>query len=155
MSVIERQHSVGGIASAIRRELYPSLLGDVSLTSSVCRWHDYQTKPLHRVERFPVRTGQASSGTKDVFVRLLGQWREATLFSSSFSEKVLSPDFQAIVGLGRRAVPWILETMMTDASPELGWALRSITREDPAATAVTAEAARDAWLEWGTTKAYI
>jgi len=84
------------------------------------------------------------------FRRLAERWRRDTLFTSSIHEMVMNKNYQQIIGLGRPAVPLILEEMRH--RPDFWfWALRSITGADPVRKDMAGNLERmtDAWLRWG------
>jgi len=83
-----------------------------------------------------------------IFEQLRHDWEAGTRFDSSVTAMVRHPSYLEIIGLGPIALPLILRAL--DEKPQHWfWALRSITRTDPAADQQTVEGARDAWLRWG------
>ena len=86
------------------------------------------------------------------FARLAEQWYEETLFSSDYLEKILHPAYQRIIGLGRKAIPLILNELQ-DMPNDWFWALRALTEEgeDPVTPeyAGQPEEMAKAWLNWG------
>ena len=59
-----------------------------------------------------------------------------------------------MIGLGRAVVPYIMDELEADRSPVWLWALRAITRSDPAHRARSGDEAVDAWLTWWSQRAY-
>ena len=68
---------------------------------------------------------ESSISDKLTFENLLNSWKENTRFSSSVSSIVEQPDFQAIVAMGAKAVPFIGASIESEPST-LVWALNLI-----------------------------
>jgi len=76
------------------------------------------------------------------------QWRSETWYKSSISRRVSHPAYLKIIGLGPKAVPWILQELRQE--PDYWFAaLEAITRENPSPNATSFPELRDAWLRWG------
>ncbi|WP_343666276.1 hypothetical protein [Paraburkholderia tropica] len=102
---------------------------------------------LHEISahrRFP-----RDEAVREVFRTLSDKWRDETMFESSNSSVVLNENYQKIIGLGPKAVPWIIDDLRETGSPWF-WALRMITREDPVSPADRGRIPRmiEAWLNW-------
>lgn len=82
------------------------------------------------------------------FQHLAERWRTETRYLSSLSKVSMHPAYQQIIGLGRDALPLILQELEQNGGHWL-WALHSITGEDPAPLDATFHEAVSAWLEWG------
>ena len=87
------------------------------------------------------------------FQRLVHEWKTQRGASSSISKIVLCQAYQAIIGMGARAVPLILRKLRGegDNPDQWFWALQAITQEQPVAEKDWGNyrnMAR-AWLEWG------
>lgn len=95
------------------------------------------------------------------FRRLRQQWQEETVWTSSSTENapgsdsitlhmILHPAYQMIIGLGPDVVPYILSDLKSNPH-HWGWALRSITRQNPVPDGNEGDvvAISDAWLSWG------
>jgi hypothetical protein len=84
------------------------------------------------------------------FKRLRIQWREETIFTSDFIEKILNSAYQSIIGLGPAVVPHILASLKVQPD-HWHWALSAITREDPVPDDAAGDvvAIAEAWLAWG------
>lgn len=81
-------------------------------------------------------------------------WKRDTLHISSLTKTVMHPAYQAIIGMGREALPFIFDELERHGGHWF-WALHAITQEDPAHGSIDfAEAAR-AWLEWGRSRGYL
>jgi prevent-host-death family protein len=89
------------------------------------------------------------------FGRLAGEWKDATGHLSSISQKTRHPAYQAIIAMGERAIPLILQELEREPND---WfpALEKITGEDPVAEpsyGIVDEMAK-LWLEWGKSHGY-
>jgi hypothetical protein len=91
-----------------------------------------------------------SSSINAIFDRLLLTWKEDTAFSSSLTDILLNPAYQAIIGLGMEAVPLLLRELGREPT-HLGWALASITRANPVTEQMAGDvvAQAEAWINWG------
>ena len=85
---------------------------------------------------------------KQRFRTLADQWRKETRYLSSATKKIMHPAYQQIIGMGRDALPLIMEELRRTRGHWL-WALFAITGEDPAPEGCTFSEAVDAWLSWG------
>ena len=90
------------------------------------------------------------------FDLLAAEWQEQTAFLSSPNTIAEHPAYQAILGMGERAIPMILRDLQKTQA-EWFWALRFIARESPVKPenrgnidAMTAD-----WLDWGKRHHYI
>jgi hypothetical protein len=86
-------------------------------------------------------------------------WKKATMVLSSLTEIVLNQDYQAIIGMGKPAIPFILERL-NDPTIELehwDWALRALTGAEPVDEADAGDLKKitDAWLAWGRGTKYL
>jgi hypothetical protein len=89
------------------------------------------------------------------FNELARQWKQATAFSSSLTEMKEHPAYLQIIGLGKTAVPLILDELRR--APDFWFAaLKTLTGEDPVKPADRGQVRRmaQAWLEWGQTHGY-
>jgi hypothetical protein len=89
------------------------------------------------------------------FLMLAIQWKQDNLFESSPWRMAAHPAYQRIIGMGRRAVPLILQLLSREAD---FWfeALLAITGEQPVPPehAGNMEAMRQDWLRWGREHGY-
>lgn len=93
---------------------------------------------------------------ESTFHALAEEWRDATEFTSSFTNMILHSAYQKIIGLGPAVVPVLLREL--HHSPDHWfWALRHITRENPVAEedAGNLDRMSEAWLEWGRQNGYL
>ena len=84
------------------------------------------------------------------FETLARQWKDETAGDSTGRAILLHPAHQRIVGMGRPALPLILEDMRQRGGHWFA-ALRAITGEDPVAAedAGRVRKMQSAWIEWG------
>jgi hypothetical protein len=91
--------------------------------------------------------------TRILFGKLVDQWRRDTRMRSAADVMIMHPAYQQIIGLGPAAVPLLLEELSTRPNHWF-WALKAITREDPAQGITAFEEAVGAWLQWGRDHGY-
>jgi hypothetical protein len=94
------------------------------------------------------------SDLKEEFGRLAHQWYEDTAKFSVVQQMAMHPAYQAIIGMGRDALPFIFRELQQSRDHWL-WALRAITRQDAAKPDQTFDQAVDAWLDWGRNRGYL
>lgn len=94
--------------------------------------------------------------TKEEFSRLAEQWKTETLNLSSMAQIVKHPAYQAIIGVGAEALPFILESLRVEADHWF-YALHAITGEDPVPYESRGyiDKAAEAWVAWGIQKGII
>lgn len=87
---------------------------------------------------------------RERFGRLASDWKERSRHMSNVVQMAMLRPYQQIIGMGREAVPLILEELQREPN-QWFWALESITAENP----VPPEAAgkvrlmAQAWIDWG------
>lgn len=96
-----------------------------------------------------------SAQVREQFEALAADWRDQSKYLSNSRQMAMLKPYQRIIGLGRAAVPLILEDLQRDPDHWF-WALEAITGESPYQpdtvgpfTAIDVRKAADAWLEWG------
>jgi hypothetical protein len=91
---------------------------------------------------------------QQLFAELADEWHEATGGLSVMSRIVSHPAYLAVIGLGPRVLPLIVEELRTRG----GWwfaALEALTREVPDGIEPGSyESARNAWLRWAAENGY-
>lgn len=94
--------------------------------------------------------------TAEKFRRLAAAWREGRGPTSSLSEMAMRPEYQQIIGMGRDAVPLILEELQKEPDHWF-WALAATTGEDPVPPEHKGKLSEmtKAWLEWGERHGYV
>jgi hypothetical protein len=92
--------------------------------------------------------------TRRAFRKYADEWIHDTEAISSLTDMVLHPAYQGIIGLGKPALPLLLEELRV--RPDYWfWALRSIAGEDPNKPNPNFDEAVGAWLRWGREHLYI
>jgi len=100
-------------------------------------------------------TDRTAAEARALFNELAQEWQNATRFLSSLTDITSHPAYQRIIGMGKAAVPLVLERLRRNPDHWF-WALKSITGVDP----VNDEARGDlnamsrAWLDWGRQHGY-
>ena len=89
-------------------------------------------------------------GPRAEFEQLAAEWKQETAHLSSVSVIAQHPAYQQIIGMGKEAIPLILQDLR-ETRAQWFWALRSIARESPVnpEDRGDVDAMTDAWLEWG------
>ena len=90
------------------------------------------------------------------FEEYADEWRAQTAHLSVLSQRIMHPSYQSIIGLGRDALPLLLERLSTHPDHWF-WALRYIAGEDPVSQEDVGKfaAMRDAWIRWGRNRGLI
>ena len=90
------------------------------------------------------------------FVRLAAEWRSGRGHSSLSSEMVTHPAYLQIIGMGKSAIPLLLNEM-NERPDHWDWALRAITGTDPVPQEAWGKLRQiaSAWLAWGAREGYI
>lgn len=89
------------------------------------------------------------------FEALAQEWKMSTAHLSSITEISMHPAYQQVIGMGEKAVPFILREMAVSPN-QWFWALKAISGDDP----VPAEhrgrikLMTEDWLAWGRAKGY-
>lgn len=133
-------------------------------------WRHFTTAPvniasqspfpnLHRtievvsLSRLQEDAGFTAEGLRSLFNGLVEVWNKDTMMSSSMREICTHGAYQRVIGLGIAAVPLIMERIK-EGDRHWGWALTSITGENPAEHCDSLQEASEAWLEWGAQKGF-
>ena len=90
------------------------------------------------------------------FKELACTWKEETLFLSSITDKATHPAYQQIIGMGKDAIPFILNDLADTGPNDWYWALTAITDVNPIHPEMAGNmvAMTEAWLQWGTQAGY-
>jgi hypothetical protein len=108
-----------------------------------------------QLEMFPQ---QAAIEDYFFFKLLVDQWRSECGATSSTSEIVLSSAYQSIIGMGPKAIPFILSELASegDDPDHWFWALQVLTRSNPVTEADEGNLPRmaKAWLDWAESEGY-
>lgn len=87
------------------------------------------------------------------FKRLLAEWREQSALLPSVTAMVMLPSYQGIIGMGKPALPLILNELK-EKRYHLFWALRAISGVDPVPPKDRGRIDKmiEAWIKWGRQK---
>jgi hypothetical protein len=96
-----------------------------------------------------------ASSVEGRFQELAAEWKEATAFTSSLTEIATHPAYQRIIGMGKQALPLILDELRREPDHWF-WALKAITGDDPVAPSDRGNLERmaAAWLDWADKRGY-
>ncbi len=94
--------------------------------------------------------------TRRRFEALSSRWHNETALLSSITEKAMHPAYQAIIGIGREAVPYILRELRKQPGHWF-WALSAITGENPIRPDQQGKMREmaAAWVQWGENHGYL
>lgn len=139
------------IHEAPRRETSERLWEDTNCayTHSVA-WRQVAAEPGWSLPR-PLTPPPGTRSRVELEVRfenLADEWEAATAFESVVTRQAIHPAYQRIIGMGEDVVPLILRRLRREPL-QWFWALTAITGQDPAEGTATADAAAEAWLDWG------
>jgi hypothetical protein len=107
-----------------------------------------------RVELVLARSSPATADLEAEFEALARRWERETAVESFPHRKAMHPAYQEIIAFGPRAIPLLLRRLERRPGHWF-WALRALTRDDPAADSDDPRSARAAWLEWGRQHGYL
>ena len=90
------------------------------------------------------------------FNDLAARWRQESSRLSTATAAAMLPTYQRIIGMGMRAVPYILGELAKQPDHWF-WALKAITNEDPVRNEHRGKVPQMAadWLAWGRSKGYL
>jgi len=93
-----------------------------------------------------------------LFEYFVHEWRKERGITSSTTDMILCPSYQAIIGMGPKAIPWILAEMEAegDDPDHWFWALHILTRANPVAEEDQGNLPRMAqtWMRWAREEGY-
>jgi hypothetical protein len=91
------------------------------------------------------------------FRRLASTWKSETRFLSNVTTKAMHAAYQKIIGMGKDAIPYILEDLAENGPNDWFWALTAITEENPITERMSGNMAAmtEAWLRWGENAGYL
>ena len=117
------------------------------------------TQVLYGFRRVPASEAHVGvfRSDKDMFRRLVAQWREERpLASSSIAEMIACPSYLRIIGMGGKALPLIIEQLESEGDEPDHWcaALEAVTGEDPVPEDAQGDSVRiaQAWISWSRSK---
>lgn len=100
-------------------------------------------------------TATTPETARDRFTRLAARWKDESRYMSNTAQMALLWSYQSIIGMGREAVPFILDELRREQK-QWFWALRAITGDDPVPkefAGLVRESAQ-AWIDWGVRNGY-
>ena len=99
---------------------------------------------------------RGTAETQAEFENLAAEWKKETAHLSSVNMIAEHRAYQEIIGMGKEAIPMILQDLK-EAQSQWFWALRSIARESPVRPVDRGDvdAMTAAWLDWGKRRHYI
>jgi hypothetical protein len=97
---------------------------------------------------------RAADELRATFEYLAAKWRAETAMEPLQGRKAMNFAYQCIIGMGRDAVPLILESLSAELD-DWFWALTAIAHENIAADTHTMAEAAEAWLQWGKANRYV
>jgi len=114
---------------------------------------------LERAREIQKRTQAAVDAANIAFAerfhRLVTQWNNETGHYSVTFKRAMHPCYQQIIGMGEKALPFILRDLRERPTGQWFWALNAITGESPTLDQRSIDDAVQAWLRWGTERGYI
>ena len=111
---------------------------------------DMQTGRAHVMPRSALHISNPQ--LEQEFRGLVSQWSEDTLHISNINKAIKHPAYQQIIGMGKAVSSLIVPLLLRELEQNPDhwfWALREITKEDPAQSEDTFDGAVQAWLRWG------
>jgi hypothetical protein len=109
-----------------------------------------------RFEATEARAKEVPAAVERKFSALAEEWRNATMLSSSSTDRLSHPAYLKIIGMGPAAIPLILRELEQHGGH---WflALRSITDADPVQPedAGKIKTMAEAWIRWGKQNGYL
>jgi hypothetical protein len=88
------------------------------------------------------------------FETLARRWKKETAHLSSVTKTAMHPAYQAIIGMGPKALPLIFADLHAHGGHWF-WALHAITQEDPARGCEDFATATQRWLEWAEAQGFL
>lgn len=100
-------------------------------------------------------TGRLPSESRQRFTELVAEWRRTRGHSSKIKDLVMNPAYQRIIGMGKPAIPLILEEMEREPD-HWSWAMTAISGENPVPQSARGrlDQTTAAWLKWAHEKGY-
>lgn len=98
---------------------------------------------------------EAETQTKSEFENLVKVWKKATVHYSFIRQKIVHPAYLRIVGMGEKAIPFILQELKERPSASWFPALEAISGNNAAPAAKSVDEAVQSWLNWGKQQSYL
>lgn len=112
-----------------------------------------RAKELH--EQIQSAVNVANAALAERFRRLVNQWSNETGHYSLAFKRAMHPAYQQIIGMGDKALPFILTELRNQPTGHWFWALNAITGKEATLGEKDIDAAIQAWLKWGTERGHI
>ena len=107
-------------------------------------WDSYVR--VHHVRR--QKCSQPERTDFEIFREMVDLWRRETWYKSSIGRRISHPAYLRIIGLGKQAIPWILQELRQE--PDYWFpALEALARDNFSPKATSMQELREAWLQWG------
>ena len=115
-------------------------------------WHGPAFDALFDAEP-PWGHSAKEEATRVKFDRLAKEWRENRVWGADITELCMQPAYQAIIGMGESAIPYILRELC-DKPDHWFWALNAIIADDsvdpiPEESQGKLREMAQAWVDWG------
>jgi|SRR5271155_375673 len=143
------------VAVAAFNWFFPEPMIQVEPNPEFCVYNFSSSEVEPQLEMFP---RQAEFSDYFWFKYLAAAWRAERGATSSTTEMVLSPAYQSIIGMGSRAVGFILRELASegDNPDHWFWALQMLTRANPVSDEDEGNLRNmsRAWLTWASSQGY-
>src|ERR1051325_5820740 len=95
--------------------------------------------------------GAPQTTAAERFAKLAADWKAKTKFLSNVTAKIINPEYQKIIGMGKEAIPLILKDLAENGPNDWFWALTAITDFNPITPVIAGNlvAMTEVWLQWG------
>lgn len=97
---------------------------------------------------FMALDGKCPESEEVRFTRLAAQWKKETSFLATLRKRYKHPSYKAILNMGKRVIPFILEELRRDPDRWFS-ALTELSGDDPAKDSINFYEAVDRWISWG------
>ncbi len=98
---------------------------------------------------------EAETQIESEFANLVKVWKKATLHNSFIRQNIVHPAYLRIVGMGEKAIPFILQELKERPSASWFPALEAISGDNAAQSAKSIDEAVQSWLAWGKQESYL
>lgn len=125
------------------------------LSEPLLDWIKKRRAEVARLSGDIVRSFTSDEEGRAKFQELAERWRRDRTVTSSAARMASHPAYLRIIGMGRRAIPFLLEELR-ERPDHWFVALHAITGEDPVPASARGRLAQmaDAWLAWGEREGY-
>jgi len=125
------------------------------ITDELINWIRARRSETERLSNSIIASFTGDTEAAARFSALAEEWRSSLTRGADVTDDLYSPNYQQIIGMGGRAVPFILGELERD-SDHWFWALQSITGTNPIPPEAegNVEKMAEAWLDWGRKQGY-